>query len=112
VSHALARGIGAADFAGIVGGASGGEYDIVKQALAARGLDISVPAIAVRPGKPTWFGTVAGSPILGLPGNPAAAFVCAGLFLRPLIRAYLAQEAAAVWARAVLDGRVEKNGEN
>jgi len=112
VSHALGDAIGAADLAVIVGGASVGDYDIVKQALAARGLDISVPAIAVRPGKPTWFGTVAASPILGLPGNPAAAFVCAGLFLRPLIHAFLAQQAAAPWARAVLDGHADKNGEN
>ena len=112
VSRALGRAIGAADLAVMVGGASVGDYDIVKQALAARGLDISVPAIAVRPGKPTWFGTVAGLPILGLPGNPAAAFVCASLFLRPLIHAFLAQQAAAARARAVLDGHVDKNGEN
>ena len=112
VSRALGLAIGAADLAVIVGGASVGDYDIVKQALSALGLEISVPAIAVRPGKPTWFGSVAGVPILGLPGNPAAAFVCAGLFLQPLIHSFLARETAAAWARAVLDGRVGKNGEN
>ncbi len=112
VSRALGDVIGAADLVVIVGGASVGDYDIVKQALAARGLDISVPKIAVRPGRPTWFGTLAGSPILGLPGNPAAAFVCAGLFLRPLIHAFLGREDASVWVHALLDGRVEKNGEN
>jgi molybdopterin molybdotransferase len=112
VSRALGDVIGAADLVVIVGGASVGDYDIVKQALAERGLDIAVPKIAVRPGKPTWFGTVTGSPILGLPGNPAAAFVCASLFLRPLIHAFLAREAASAWVRALLDGRVEQNGEN
>jgi molybdopterin molybdotransferase len=112
VSRALGRALGGADLAVIVGGASVGDYDIVKQALAARGLDISVPNVAVRPGKPTWFGTVDGSPILGLPGNPAAAFVCASLFLRPLIHAFLARAAASVVVRALLDGHVEKNGEN
>jgi molybdopterin molybdotransferase len=112
VSRALGDAIGAADLVVIVGGASVGDYDIVKQALAERGLEIAVPKIAVRPGKPTWFGTVAGSPILGLPGNPAAAFVCATLFLRPLIHAFVARQAASGWVHALLDGRVEQNGEN
>jgi molybdopterin molybdotransferase len=112
VSRALGRAVGAADLAVFVGGASVGDYDIVKQALASRGLGISVPKIAVRPGKPTWFGTVGATPILGLPGNPAAAFVCASLFLRPLIHGFLARAAASAWVRAVLDGRVEANGEN
>ena len=42
--------------------------------------------MAVRPGKPTWFGVLGdGRRVLGLPGNPASALVCAELFLRPLI---------------------------
>jgi molybdopterin molybdotransferase len=112
VSRALGDAIGAADLAVIVGGASVGDYDIVKQALAARALEISVPKIAVRPGKPTWFGMVGATPVLGLPGNPAAAFVCAGLFLRPLLHGFLAREAGSACVRAVLDGRVESTGEN
>jgi molybdopterin molybdotransferase len=112
VSRAFGEAIGAADLGVIVGGASVGDYDIVKQALASRGLEILVPKVAVRPGKPTWFGTAGATPILGLPGNPAAAFVCAGLFLRPLIHAFLAREAASACARAVLVGRLERNGEN
>jgi len=40
----------------------------------------------VRPGKPTWFGVLGdGRRVLGLPGNPASAMVCAALFLRPLL---------------------------
>ena len=42
--------------------------------------------IAVKPGKPTWFGVLDGTPVLGLPGNPASAIVCAHLFLKLLIR--------------------------
>jgi len=112
VSRALGRAIGNADLAVIVGGASVGDYDIVKQALAARGLEISVPKVAVRPGKPTWFGTIDRTPILGLPGNPAAAFVCASLFLRPLLRAFLARTALSTCVPAVLDGQIDENGEN
>jgi molybdopterin molybdotransferase len=112
VSTAIGEAIGDADLAVIVGGASVGDYDIVKQALASRGLEIMVPRVAVRPGKPTWFGTIGDSPILGLPGNPAAAFVCATLFLRPLLRALLGRSTATACVPAVLDGHVAGSGDN
>ena len=71
-----------------VGGASVGDHDLVKPALATLGLHIQVASVAVRPGKPTWFGCLGdGRRVLGLPGNPASALVCAELFLRPLIDA-------------------------
>lgn len=40
----------------------------------------------MRPGKPLLFGTLAGTPILGLPGNPVSSAVCAIIFLRPAMR--------------------------
>jgi molybdopterin molybdotransferase len=111
VSAAIGNVVGDADLIVIVGGASVGDYDVVKRALAARGLNISVPEVAVRPGKPTWFGTVGGRPVLGLPGNPAAAFVCAALFLRPLIGAFLARSVSANCVAAALDGELGRNGD-
>lgn len=79
-----------------VGGASVGDYDLVKPALAQLGLALEVESVNVRPGKPTWFGVLAdGRLVLGLPGNPASAFVCAELFLRPLVLAL--QGATAPW---------------
>ena len=76
-----------------LGGASVGDHDLVKPAMATLGLDLMVQSIAIRPGKPTWFGTLDdGRRILGLPGNPASALVCAQLFLQPLIRAMLGQQ--------------------
>lgn len=110
VARAIGEAIDNADLAVIVGGASVGDYDIVKRALATRGLNISVPNVAVRPGKPTWFGTMSNTPILGLPGNPAAAFVCAALFLRPLLHGFLARSASSGGVSAILDGRIEKTG--
>ena len=69
-----------------VGGASVGDHDLVKPALGRLGLEIAVASVAVRPGKPTWFGRLAdGRRVLGLPGNPASSLVCAELFLRPLL---------------------------
>lgn len=77
-----------ADLIVTVGGASVGDYDLVKPALATLGITLDVESVNVRPGKPTWFGRLDdGRLVLGLPGNPASAFVCAELFLRPLVLA-------------------------
>jgi molybdopterin molybdotransferase len=70
-----------------VGGASVGDYDLMRKTLAEMGTDFHFQGVAVRPGKPTWFGTIKGRPILGLPGNPLAAFVC-GLIFCPAMLAW------------------------
>ncbi len=76
-----------------VGGASVGDHDLIKPALARLGLEIIVESIAMRPGKPTWFGRLAdGRRVLGLPGNPASALAAAELFLKPLILAALGED--------------------
>lgn len=70
-----------------IGGASVGDYDVVRPAFAAEGFAPVFEKIAVKPGKPTWFSASADRLALGLPGNPAAALVTARLFLRPLLEA-------------------------
>jgi molybdopterin molybdotransferase len=85
--EAAVRGCGG-DLVVTVGGASVGDHDLVKPALERLGLELSVLTVKVRPGKPTWSGRLGdGRRVLGLPGNPASAFVCAELFLRPLLAA-------------------------
>ncbi len=77
---------GAFDLLVTVGGASVGDHDRVKPAIRSIGGMLSVEGVAVRPGGPVWFAHLAdGRPLLGLPGNPASALVCAELFLAPLI---------------------------
>lgn len=79
-----------ADLIVTIGGASVGDHDLVKPALKTLGLELAVETVAVRPGKPTWSGTLAdGRRVLGLPGNPASALVCAELFLKPLLAALI-----------------------
>jgi molybdopterin molybdotransferase len=68
------------------GGASVGDYDLVQQALAGEGLALSFWKIAMRPGRPMLHGRLGDMHVLGLPGNPVSAYVCAFLFLVPLIR--------------------------
>ena len=69
-----------------IGGASVGDYDFVKTAFRGEGGETIFEKIAVRPGKPTWFGAIGNVPVIGLPGNPASALVTAALFVQPLIR--------------------------
>jgi len=66
------------------GGVSVGEEDHVKAAVAEIG-KIDLWKIAVKPGKPLAFGTAAGTPFIGLPGNPVSAFVTFCIFVRPFI---------------------------
>ena len=70
-----------------IGGASVGDYDVVRTAFAAEGFAPIFEKVAVKPGKPTWFSARDNTLVLGLPGNPAAAMVTAQLFLRPLLAA-------------------------
>ena len=87
--RAHAAGAEGADILVTMGGASVGEHDLVQSALAEDGLEVDFWRIAMRPGKPLMFGRMGGALVLGLPGNPVSAFVCALLFLRPLIDAML-----------------------
>ena len=70
-----------------LGGASVGDHDLVQKALGADGLSVDFWRIAMRPGKPLMFGRYREMPMLGLPGNPVSALVCAILFLVPAIAA-------------------------
>ena len=66
------------------GGVSVGEEDHLKRAIAELG-EVNLWRLAIQPGKPFAFGSVAGKPWLGLPGNPAAALVTALLVARPFL---------------------------
>jgi len=69
-----------------IGGASVGDHDHIQGALADAGGSVDFWKVAMRPGKPLVAGTIGTAALLGLPGNPASAFVTATLFLLPLVR--------------------------
>lgn len=77
--------IDAFDLIVTVGGASVGDHDVVRDALAAAGADLSFAGVAVRPGKPFWHARAGAVLIAGLPGNPASALVAARLLLAPVL---------------------------
>ena len=75
-----------ADILVTTGGASVGDYDFVQQAFDKQGLALSFWKVAMRPGRPLLHGKLGTTAVLGLPGNPVSSYVCAFLFLVPLIR--------------------------
>ena len=110
ISDAVAEAGG--DLIVTLGGASVGDHDLVKPALARLGLTLVVESVAVRPGKPTWFGTLGdGRRVLGLPGNPASALVCAELFLRPILRALQGAQPGPDTATARAEEALPANGD-
>ncbi len=71
------------------GGVSVGDYDVVKQVLAAEG-NVSFWTVRMKPGKPLAFGMFKRSdgteiPHLGLPGNPVSSMITFEVFARPAI---------------------------
>jgi molybdopterin molybdotransferase len=96
----------------VLGGASVGDHDHARAALLQLGLSFAVEKIAVRPGKPTWFGATRHGLVLGLPGNPASALACATLFLHPRLEAMLGRDPQACIAmrRAKLQNALPANG--
>jgi molybdopterin molybdotransferase len=106
------------------GGVSVGDHDLVKATFTRLGVTERFWRVAIRPGKPFFFGVGPnGNPVFGLPGNPVSALVTFFLFVRPALRAMvgLAAEPSALiglgqdWPEigdrddfvraAVLDGR-------
>lgn len=75
------------------GGASVGDHDLVRPALKQWGAHLDFYKLAMRPGKPLFFGTrTSGGKTqrcLGLPGNPVSSLVTSRVFLAPLIAALL-----------------------
>lgn len=83
VRHALTLGI---DALVTLGGASVGDFDLVKPVLGAAGMELDFWRIAMRPGKPLMVGRLGAVQVIGLPGNPVSSLVCSHLFLVPLVR--------------------------
>jgi len=83
----LVGSLGGFDILLTIGGASVGAHDLVQQALNRAGMRLDFWKIAMRPGKPLIFGRMGRQSVIGVPGNPVAALLCGGLFLRPLIEA-------------------------
>jgi len=103
---ALERALEEADVVCVSGGVSVGPHDHVKPALRELGVAERFWGVALRPGKPTWFGSRDRALVFGLPGNPVSAMVTFQLFVRPALAALQGAPAAPTRVAAVLDDPV------
>lgn len=94
-----------------IGGASVGDHDLVAPVLEARGMRLAFWKIAMRPGKPLMFGALGQQRVLGLPGNPVSALICARIFLLPLVDALLGRpQVERRFTPAATTEKIEANG--
>jgi len=93
-----------ADFIITSGGVSVGDFDLVKQVLAAEG-EMHFWSLNMKPGRPMAFGVVNDVPLLGLPGNPVAAMISTELFARP---ALLKMQGFADWPRPIVKAHLSQ----
>jgi molybdopterin molybdotransferase len=110
---ALAGALAGADVVCVSGGVSVGPHDHVKAQLAALGVEERFWGVGLKPGKPTWFGTLDDGDrrvlVFGLPGNPVSAIVTFLLFAAPALRALQGADPGITRASAVLDAAVARN---
>ncbi|MBM3506299.1 MAG: molybdopterin molybdotransferase MoeA [Alphaproteobacteria bacterium] len=109
VLQEAAAGARGADLLLTLGGASVGEHDLIQKALGSQGLAMDFWKVAIRPGKPLMFGRLGDMPLLGLPGNPVSALVCALVFVRAAIDALLGAEADREPVTAILGRDLDAN---
>jgi molybdopterin molybdotransferase len=76
------------------GGVSAGKLDLVPGVLQDLGVEAHFHKVAMKPGKPVFFGTRDGHLVFGLPGNPVSSLVCFELFVRPAIRRLMGHSTA------------------
>ncbi|HEV3033359.1 MAG TPA: gephyrin-like molybdotransferase Glp [Solirubrobacteraceae bacterium] len=107
-AEALAAAVRDVDVAVICGGVSVGVHDHVRPSLEALGARAVFWGLALRPGHPTWFGTLGSTLVFGLPGNPVSAMVTFVLLVRPALRALLGLPAQAPRLTAVMERDYDK----
>ena len=86
ITDAIERAVASCDALLTSGGVSMGDFDEVKAVLSERADDMRWMQIAIRPAKPFAFGTLGGTPVFGLPGNPVSSIISFELLARPALR--------------------------
>ncbi len=100
---ALAAALSGVDVAVICGGVSVGAHDHVRPSLSELGVSEAFWGLALKPGHPTWFGTLGDTLVFGLPGNPVSAMVTFVLLVQPALRALLGMSGAPLLLPAIMD---------
>jgi molybdopterin molybdotransferase len=114
LGEALEAGLAECDILLTSGGVSLGDYDYLPGLLVSLGVQEIFHKLAMKPGKPLWFGRRPAAPdrrqtlVFGLPGNPVSSFVGFEIFIRPAIAAFQGLDPSARFIRARLGEGVER----
>jgi len=113
LTEAVQQGMNSADVVLMSGGSSVGRRDLTMAALESfKKSEILVHGVTTRPGKPTIVASVAGKPVIGLPGHPVSSLVAYEVVVRPLLErlsgcsAKIIQPRSGSVVRAILEQRV------
>lgn len=91
------------------GGVSVGDHDHVRGAFARLRVREHFWRVAIKPGKPVYFGTRGQRMVFGLPGNPVSALLALYLFVRPALARCAGMPAPQSWLQSArLDGEIRK----
>ena len=115
ITAAIEQAVASCDALLTSGGVSMGDFDEVKAVLSERADDMRWMQIAIRPAKPFAFGTMSGTPVFGLPGNPVSSIISFELLARPALRKMMGHadddlDRPRLWATAADDLRRHADG--
>ncbi|MHB1809603.1 MAG: molybdopterin molybdotransferase MoeA [Solirubrobacteraceae bacterium] len=99
----IASAVGDVDALVICGGISVGAHDHVRPSLDALGARRVFWGLALKPGKPMWFGALDAKLVFGLPGNPVSAMATFALLVAPALRAMLGARTTGSDETALID---------
>jgi len=105
LTDAISRAVQECDLVLISGGSSKGEHDMCASIIKEAG-EVLVHGIAIAPGKPTIIGRVGDTPVIGLPGHPASAYVVLIALVRHLISAMTGEKSEPLVRQAVLTSNI------
>lgn len=108
----LAKVIESSDIIVISGGVSRGDFDFVPEVLESLGVKIHFNRVAIKPGRPTTFGTVKNRAVFGLPGNPVSTFVITEVFVKSMVYRMMGHKYSPFESQGILkdDYRRKKSG--
>lgn len=110
LSGTLSRALDECDIVLVSGGVSMGDFDLVPTVLGKLGVEPIFHSLAMRPGKPTFFGIRENKAVFGLPGNPVSTFVNFEVLVKHFLYAMMGMEYKPALISASLGAALERKG--
>lgn len=110
LADGLSRTLDESDLVLVSGGVSMGDFDFVPSVLGKLGVETLFHSLAMRPGKPTFFGIRGKKAVFGLPGNPVSTFVNFEVLVKQYLYAMMGLEYRPPMVAARLGASLSRRG--